>query len=123
MWTKQEDADLLRYWPLMSASEVAERLGRTKNAVIGRFHRIDGTYKGRKYRYHRRRSEEAAQRCQYAQQIELKAIEKMRCDIRCGVARDAAIIEAVNAGAKQTTIAALFGLTRQAISLVVNKHI
>jgi hypothetical protein len=122
MWTKHEDRELVRCWSSMSAREIGAKLGRTRNAVIGRMHRINGTYKGRRHKHHERLREEAAARKREADNIEQAALDKMQKSLSRGVARNDAINIAVSDGAKQTAVAAVFGVTRQAISLIVGGY-
>jgi GcrA cell cycle regulator len=40
VWTEKRDNYLIIFWGMISAREIGERLGVTKNAVIGRAHRL-----------------------------------------------------------------------------------
>jgi hypothetical protein len=43
-WTPHRDRKLRKIWGRRKGSEIATELGTTPNAVIGRIHRILGTY-------------------------------------------------------------------------------
>jgi hypothetical protein len=43
LWTETQDELLAAMWPDNSASVIAARLGTTRNAVIGRYHRLIGS--------------------------------------------------------------------------------
>jgi len=39
-WTEEEDATLRELWPNTLSSDIADKLGRTRNSVIGRADRL-----------------------------------------------------------------------------------
>jgi hypothetical protein len=119
MWSTVEDAELTRLWPSHSASEIAAKLGKTRSAVIGRMHRINGTYVGRSYRYKTERSERAAERRRVAVKRETLAMATMEKNVARGTPRNRAIKLAFDGGARLKVIGAFFGITRQAVSVVV----
>lgn len=47
-WTKEEDAFLIANQPTMTMREIGERLDRPRNAVIGRWNRLNGRKKERR---------------------------------------------------------------------------
>lgn len=118
MWTQTENAELMRLWPTHSASEIAAKLGRTRNAVIGRKHRIDRTYAGHLYGNEITRREEVVEERKLKASREAAAIAKMRTDLRKRPRNDAMRIAFEN-GARLVAIGAVFGITRQAVSLIV----
>jgi hypothetical protein len=119
MWSTIEDAELTRLWPSHSASEIAAKLGKTRSAVIGRVHRINRTYAGRSYRYKTERRERAAERQRVAVRRETLAMATMQKNLARGIPRNRAIKLAFDGGARLKVIGAVFGITRQAVSIVV----
>ena len=116
MWTSEQDAELLSRWPDESASEIAQALGCTRNAVIGRYHRLVGTYVD----YDQRRAaagiamRTAARTARLASRRDVagKALDLSKD-------RDEAIAAAVAKGALQTDVAEIIGVTPQRISQIV----
>lgn len=122
MWTRTENAELVSLWPTHSASEIAAKLGKTRNAVIGRIHRNNGTYAGRLY------GAEIARREQVAEALKLKSEHQKRClaqmkkNIAAKMPRNVAIKLAVKNGATLRAVGAVIGITGQAVSLIVLKR-
>ena len=119
MWTPEEDAKLLQLWSDFRASEIAAMLGRSKNAVIGRYHRLCGSYRDyispKKQDRHREWVEKQKQNHQRQQ----KAIMEMKRKIARDGGRNTAIIEAARAGARFRAIADEIGVTFQRIQQIV----
>ena|SRR5579871_712284 len=121
MWQPGDDKKLVEMWPDFSAKQIAKKLGCSRNAVIGRFHRINKTYadgeQARKRRLKAARSEKRSAR----REVEAAAIAEMKRRIASGFDRDEEIRKAYRAGAGQPAIGDVFGITRQAISLIVKQ--
>lgn len=119
MWQPCEDRELLELWPSHSASEIGRKLGRSRNAIIGRFHRINRTYNDKKMARARR---ESAEKTTSRRLKEVVVISEMKRRIAAGADRNSEIVRAFNAGAGQPAIGDVFGVTRQAISLIVRQN-
>lgn len=99
MWTPELDAKLLRLWPNHSAAEVAEQLGDgiTRNAVIGRYHRLLGKYRGYKRPTEERREYRAEAKCEREQSIKI----------------------ALKVGVSQSVVARSLGVSRQRVHQII----
>jgi hypothetical protein len=119
MWNDERDAELLRLWKTKSASQIAAQMGgTTRNAVIGRYHRIRGDYAD--YNAERAAAErkETMTKRRAQRDAERKAVETMQNLIALGTQRDDAIKAAVSLGVRHTVIAKALGVSRQRISQV-----
>jgi len=121
MWTDHEDRQLIRLWPTSSASKIAAKLGKTRNAVIGRMHRINRTYVDRPSKWKLRRRQLVAEAKKQRHEREVAALAKFRKELDGGVQRNAAIKHAFRDGARLVAIGNLVGVTRQAVSLIVRQ--
>ncbi|HXJ59405.1 MAG TPA: GcrA family cell cycle regulator [Verrucomicrobiae bacterium] len=117
-WTTEKDAALKRLWPTKSASEIASEIGTTRNAVIGRFHRLQGDYAD--YISPGRKESRAQTAARHEAQLlkENEAIKKMKERIAAGLRRNDAIKLARKSGARLETIGQVFGVTRQRIGQI-----
>jgi hypothetical protein len=120
-WTPRRDAKLREMWDTHTAIDIAAELGTTRNAVIGRIHRIMGTYKekiakqqaaARKAARKRRKSQEARQRA---------IVATMLKRIGAGSPRDKAIARARAEGGTLQSIGTATGLTRERVRQIVEK--
>jgi hypothetical protein len=120
-WTPRRDGKLREMWGKRLASEIATELGTTSNAVIGRIHRIMGTYKekitkrqaaARKVARKRRKSKQARQRT---------IVATMLKRIGAGSPRDKAIARARAEGGTLQSIGTATGLTRERVRQIVEK--
>ena len=121
MWQPQEDEELLSLWPNFSASEIGRKLCRTRNAVIGRYHRIKKTYADEEQARIRRRKDDRSAKKTARRMREAAAISEMKARIASGRERNLEIARAHQAGAGQPAIGDVFGITRQAVSLIVKQ--
>ena len=119
MWTAERDAELLRRWKSQSTSEIGRAMGVTRNAVIGRYHRIAGTYAAQEAERAKAEKRENAIRRKQALKREREALDLMKKRIAEGWERDAAICLAIEEGARQVAIAAQFDVSRQRISQIM----
>jgi hypothetical protein len=115
-WTADRDRELMRLKKLgHSAARIAATLGSTRGAVIGRWHRLQGTQFAS---VSKRRSEEAARRAQNRacrDDHRQKVAAFLKNVIDRGACRDAAIVEARHGGATLQEIGDFFGLTRERV--------
>jgi hypothetical protein len=122
MWTQTENAELLRLWPTHRASEIAAKLGKTRNAVIGRMHRNNGTYAGRIYGAEIVRREQVAAARKLKVEYQQRCLAQMKKNIAAKTPRNVAIKQAVESGATLRAVGAVIGITGQAVSLIVLKR-
>lgn len=120
-WTPNRDRRLQAYEAKgVSAAVIAERLGTTRNAVLGRSQRLRGltvTYnayveKGRL----RRAAAESKRRDE--QRLTRAAIARMRSEIVRGIPRDVAVISALKSGATYHAVADAIGVTQQRVQQI-----
>ncbi|MEN6535701.1 MAG: GcrA family cell cycle regulator [Bryobacteraceae bacterium] len=119
MWTPARDAELLRLWPQRSASKIATKLGTTRNAVIGRYHRLDGRYAEKIAAAQEAARDETEKRRAAARAVEATIISTMIAQLARGVARNEAILQARRAGARFEAIGDAVGVTRQRVKQIV----
>jgi hypothetical protein len=103
----------------LSAAKIAERLGTTRNSVIGRSQRLRGL--SRTFPSYLREQEEArAKAAAYQRKME-GVLFKFRQEIARGVARKQAIANARKAGATLQAIGEVLGVTRQRVRQIVDR--
>jgi hypothetical protein len=123
-WTPERDRRLEAYEAEgLSGAVIAERLGTTRNAVLGRSQRLRGltlTYQ----RYLKKKREWRAagepQRRE-KQRRERAAMERMGKEIAKGVPRNFAIVSARKRGATYRAIGEEIGMTRQGIEQICKR--
>lgn len=114
LWTAAEDRALkAKRANGMSASRIAKDLGKTRNAVIGRWHRLQQTYVEYEASCSLASRKATEARMLEHQRKEADAIRQLKRDIVAGVAPQTAIMKARQAGARWTAIGQTFGVTRQ----------
>lgn len=114
-WTAEMDAELLNRWETESASEIAAAMGNvTRNAVIGRYHRLVGSYDA--YNERKAAAAKAETAAKLARKKAVACQVLSRYDLRKH--RKEAITAALGEGADQSSIAEILGLTRQRISQI-----
>jgi hypothetical protein len=114
-WTPERD-ERLRYLEAegFSAAKIAERLGTSRGAVLGRLHRLSGatlTYPS----YIRQEKEaraRAAARTKERTRVESTVISRLQQEIARGVGRDRAIARARKAGATLRAIGDAVGIRK-----------
>jgi hypothetical protein len=121
-WTPEKDRQLQRLEAAgLSASQIAHRIGATRNAVIGRSVRLRGlTFPSQIRRERAQRALRAARLHQHKVRI-AAALAAMRRMIAKGTPRDTAIVAAVKARATYQSIADELGLTRQRVQQIIAK--
>src|SRR4051794_19745409 len=111
-WTIRRDNKLRAMWGKRLASEIATELGTTPNAVIGRIHRIMGTYK-EKIAKQEAASREITRIRRKLQETRQRAIvATMLGRIKARSPRDKAVARAKAEGATLQSIATAIGLSR-----------
>jgi hypothetical protein len=119
-WTAEKDKQLRRLEAAgLSAAQIADRLGTTRNAVIGRSVRLRGLIFPSQIQ--RQRSERASRAALLHQQKERAALSlaSMRRVIARGTPRNTAIVSAVKDRVTYQAIADELGLTRQRVQQIV----
>ena len=118
-WTPHRDRKLRNMWGKRHAIEIATELGTTSNAVIGRIHRLLGTYQekiakqlivAREIAQQRRKARDARQRIIVARMLER---------IASGSSRNKAIARARSQGASLQAIGTAVGLSRERVRQIV----
>jgi hypothetical protein len=115
-WTPERD-ERLRYLESegFSAAKIAEKLGTSRGAVLGRLHRLSGatlTYPS----YIRQEKEaraRAAVRTKERTRVESTVISRLQQEIARGVGRDRAIARARKAGATLRAIGDAVGISKE----------
>jgi len=119
-WTAEKGKQLQRLEAGgLSAAQIADRLGTTRNAIIGRSVRLRGLILPSETQ--RRRAERASRAERLDQQRKSIAASQasMRRAIARGTPRDTAIVSAVKAQVTYQAIADELGLTRQRVQQIV----
>jgi hypothetical protein len=120
-WSAEKDKQLQRLEAAgFSAAQIADRLGTTRNAVIGRSVRLRGLAFPSQRERKRRRRATRAERLREREERIADGLEQMRRTIAKGVHRDIAIKSAAKAGATYEAIGEELGLTRQRIQQIVS---
>ena len=117
-WTPERDRRLQAYEAEgLSGAAIAERLGTTRNAVLGRSQRLRGLTVTYKWYVQKQRQSRAAGETKRREKRrrERAAIEHMRTEIAKGILRDVAIASAVKRGATYQAIADRIGVTKQRV--------
>jgi hypothetical protein len=118
-WTPITDARLQQLEAQgLSAAKIADKLGTTRNSVIGRSQRLRGlsrTFPS----YIREREEARAKTAEYQREMEA-VLSKIRQEIARGVTRKQAIAHARKAGATLQAIGEVLGVTRQRVRQILS---
>jgi hypothetical protein len=116
MWTNRLDARLLKLKrDGLSFAEVAERIGVTRNAALGRFQRLNGVIFPSQAERRRARKEVARRKAEAQARKDAKVIKKMKAALAAGTDQNEAITQAFAAGGNRKVIGDVFGLSRQRI--------
>jgi hypothetical protein len=118
-WDDRLDSRLLKAQASgLSFAEVGQRIGVTRSAAIGRYHRLKGTlFPSQADAARRNHERDIAGRAWK----EARAMEALGLALSCGEDRNAAIRQALDAGCRTSTLAKHFGLTNGRIHQIVNK--
>jgi hypothetical protein len=119
-WTAERDKQLRRLEAAgLSAAQIGDRLGTTRNAVIGRSVRLRGLIFPSQIQ--RQRTERALRAAHLHQRKERATLSlaSMRRVIARGTPRDTAIVSAIRDQVTYQAIADELGLTRQRVQQIV----
>jgi hypothetical protein len=120
IWTAEKDRQLRRLEAAgLSAAQIADRIGTTRNAVIGRSVRLRGLIFPSQLRRQRREQALRAARLRREKELTAVALAAMRRAIARGAPRDVAIVSAVKAHVTYQAIADELGLSRQRVQQIV----
>ena len=121
-WTPERDRRLQAYEAAgVPASAIAERLGTTRDAVLGRSQRLRGltvTYKAYVQKQRAVRAAIDARQREKRRRVRA-AIARMRAEIAKGIPRDVAIVSAAERGATYKAIADEVGVTRERVRQIL----
>jgi hypothetical protein len=125
-WTLERDERLRRLQAEgLSAAKIAEKLGTSRGAVLGRLHRLSGatlTYPS----YIRQEKEaraRAAARMKERKRAESTVIPRMQQEIARGIGRDRAIARARKAGATLRAIGDAVGISKEWVRQIVVREL
>lgn len=120
-WNDRRDARLKASWGKQSASQIAVAMGTTRNAVIGRIHRIKGTYQP-KIDADAAASREATERAKAERdESHRNIVAAMLGKIGAGYPRNKAVIEARKQGATLEIIGQAIGVSRERVRQIEEK--
>src|SRR6476646_8570509 len=114
-WTPHRDGKLRKMWGKRKASEIATELGTTPNAVIGRIHRMLGTYQEKIAKQLAATQEVARRRRKLREKRQHAIIRTMLKRIDAGLPRNKAIARARAEGGTLQSIGAAIGLSREGV--------
>jgi hypothetical protein len=119
-WTAEKDKQLRKLEAAgLSAAQIADRLGTTRNAVIGRSVRLRGlTFPSQIQRERTKRALHAAHLRQQKERAAL-SLASMRRLIARGTPRASAIVSAIRDQVTYQAIADELGITRQRVQQIV----
>ena len=119
MWTLELDKALLDLWESHSAEQIGTRLGRTRNAVIGRYYRLIKRKFPSDVRREQRKRDKSQRRAEKKLARNLAALALMHRAMSGGASRNQAIRMARKNGATLQAIAADLGISRERIRQLV----
>jgi DNA-binding CsgD family transcriptional regulator len=120
-WTPQRDKRLQRLQAAgLSAAQIAERIGATRNAVIGRSIRLRGIVFPSQIRKAKAQAAERTARRRDKKRRTQAGLAAMRQAIARRVPRDRAIVKAVEAGLTYQAIGNALGLSRQRVHQIIS---
>jgi hypothetical protein len=121
-WTAEKDKQLQRLAAAgLSAAQIADRIGTTRNAVIGRSVRLRGLIFPSQIQRQRRERAFRAARLRQQKKRTAVLLASMRRAIAKGTPRNMAIVSAVKAHVTYEVIANELGITRQRVQQIVSR--
>lgn len=122
-WSAEKDKQLQRLEAAgLSAAQIADRLGTTRNAVIGRSVRLRGLVFPSQREKQRLRWVRRAERLREREERIANGLEQMRRTIAKGLHRDIAVKSAAKVGTTYEAIGEELGLTRQRVQQIVSRR-
>jgi hypothetical protein len=118
-WTPRRDAQLREMWDTHTAIDIAAELGTTRNAVIGRIHRIMGSYQEKIAKQLAAAREVTRKKRKLQETRQRHIVATMLRRIGAGTVRDKAIARARAEGATLQTIGDAIGITRERVRQIV----
>ena len=116
MWNDRLDAKLLKLKREgLSFTEIGEQIGVTRNAAIGRFHRLNGRVFPSQAARRRTRKEAARRKDEARARKDRDGVRKLKAAIAGATERTKAIKQAFTAGASCQAIGDALGLSSQRI--------
>ena len=95
----------------LSFGEISARMGITRSAALGRFHRLSGKVFPSEAARRREEADDARRRLAERLEKQRRLVKKLKADLAAGKNRERAIKEAYEAGAGIRTIAKVIGVT------------
>jgi hypothetical protein len=122
-WTTEKNRQLQKLETAgLSAAQIAERLGTTRSAVIGRSARLRGLIFPSQVRRRQREKALGAARLRERKERSAAALLAMQRAIRQGTPRNVAVATAARAGATYKAIGDALGVTRQRVQQMVSRR-
>jgi hypothetical protein len=116
MWNDRLDARLLKLKrDGLSFAEIAERMGVTRNAALGRFQRLNRRVFPSQAERYRARKEATRLKAEARARKDGEIVRKMKAAIAAGADTTKAISQAFAAGGHRQRIGDVFGLSRQRV--------
>jgi hypothetical protein len=123
-WTAEKDRLLRRLKAKgLTARQIGDQLGTTRNAVIGRSARLSGVVFPSQIRRAKEEQALRRERLQRKKERNDAALAVMRRAMAKGIDRDAAIVSAVQAHATYQAIGDELGMTRQRVQQIIAARI
>ena len=119
MWNSDLDAQLMRLRNRgLSFGQISSRMGITRSAALGRFHRLSGKLFPSEAARRQEEAEDARRRAAERLEKQRQLAKKLRADIAAGKNRNRAIKEAYEAGATVRAIAKVIGVSHQRVQKI-----
>jgi hypothetical protein len=123
-WTAEKDKHLKKLQAGgLSAKQIGDRLGTTRNAVIGRSARLRGVVFPSQTERQKAQMAVRKQRLRERKRRIDAALAAMRRALASGMERDAAIVLAVGARATYQSIGDELGLSRQRVQQIIAREV
>ena len=119
MWNSDLDAELMRLRNRgLSFGQISGRMGVTRSAALGRFHRLSGKVFPSEAARRREEADDARRRAAARLEKQRRLAKELRADLAAGKNRNRAIKKAYEAGAGIRTIAKVIGVSFQRVQKI-----